>query len=101
MIRNGRGLMPTYNRIEEMDRWDIVNYVRSIEGKLPGFPADTSHGLPGQTGVFVPGASTMGPTRPAPYYNPRRAEAMPAAPAATDTSAKAATDTTKKPERQP
>ena len=101
MIRNGRGLMPTYNRIEEMDRWDIVNYLRSIQGKLPGIPADTSHGLPGETGAFVPGASTMGPTRPAPYYNPRRAQTTPVAPTATDTAAKAATDTTRKPERQP
>ena len=100
MIRNGRGLMPTYNRIEEMDRWDIVNYVRSIQGKLPGIPADTLHGLPGETGAFVPGASTMGPTRPSPYYNPHRAQTTPAAPVTTDTT-KAATDTTRKPERQP
>ena len=35
MIRNGRGLMPPYNRIEEMDRWDVVNYVRALQGKLP------------------------------------------------------------------
>ena len=101
MIRNGRGLMPTYNRIEEMDRWDIVNYVRSIEGKLPGFPPDTSHGLPGETGAFVPGASTMGPTRPAPYYNPHTGPMMPPVTTAADTSAKVATDTTRKPERQP
>ncbi|HXD50211.1 MAG TPA: cytochrome c, partial [Gemmatimonadaceae bacterium] len=33
MIRNGRGLMPTYNRIEEPDRWDIINYLRTIQGK--------------------------------------------------------------------
>ncbi len=32
MIRNGRGLMPTYNRIEELDRWDVVNYVRGLQG---------------------------------------------------------------------
>lgn len=103
MIRNGRGLMPTYNRIEEMDRWDIVNYVRSIQGKLPGIPADTSHGRPGETGALVPGASTMGPTRPVPYYNPHRAQTMPTVPAAAgaDTSAKTATDTTRKPERMP
>ena len=25
--------MPTYNRIEESDRWDIVNYLRSLQGK--------------------------------------------------------------------
>ena len=34
MIRNGRGLMPPYNRIEEADRWDVVNYVRGLQGKL-------------------------------------------------------------------
>lgn len=101
MIRNGRGLMPTYNRIEEMERWDIVNYLRSIEGKLPGIPADTSHGLPGQTGDLVPGASPLGPTRPAPYYNPHRAQTAPITPAATDSAAKTAGDTTRKPERQP
>src|SRR5947209_3464617 len=31
MIRNGRGLMPPYNRVEEMDRWDVVNYVRALQ----------------------------------------------------------------------
>jgi cytochrome c len=95
MIRNGRGLMPPYNRIEEPDRWDIVNYLRSIQGKGT-IAADTTHGRPGETGVFVPGASRMGPTNPAPYYNPR----------AVSTSASQAptvppTDTTKKPERKP
>src|SRR5205814_8173990 len=32
MIRNGRGLMPPYNRIDEMDRWDGVNYRRALQG---------------------------------------------------------------------
>ena len=68
MIRNGRGIMPTYNRIEEPDRWDIVNYVRSLQGKFGAAP-DTSHGLPGQTGTLVPGASVSAPTRPAPYFH--------------------------------
>src|SRR5258708_39511418 len=31
IIRNGRNLMPSYNRIEEPDRWDIVNYVRTLQ----------------------------------------------------------------------
>src|SRR5690348_3962142 len=60
MIRNGRASMPTYNRIEESDRWDIVNYLRSIQGKGT-IAADTSHGRPGETGSLVPAASTMGP----------------------------------------
>jgi mono/diheme cytochrome c family protein len=98
MIRNGRGLMPIYNRIEEPDRWDMVNYLRSIQGKGT-IAADTSHGLPGQTGEFVPGATGMGPTRPSPYFHagvnaPAPAEAPIAAP-------KAPSDTIKKPEQKP
>jgi mono/diheme cytochrome c family protein len=89
IIRNGRGLMPTYNRIEEMDRWSIVNYLRSLQGKL-AIAADTSHGRPGETGPLVPGASVMGPTRPAPYYHPGTAGAStpsdaPKAPTPTET----------------
>ncbi|HVZ78874.1 MAG TPA: cytochrome c [Gemmatimonadaceae bacterium] len=70
MIRNGRGLMPTYNRIEEPDRWDVVNYVRALQGKLPGVTVPTGPlGIPGETGDKVPGATQMGPNRPAPYYH--------------------------------
>jgi mono/diheme cytochrome c family protein len=108
MIRNGRGLMPTYNRIEEPDRWDIVNYLRSIQGKGTIAP-DTSHGRPGETGALVPGASQLGPQRPAPFFNPHAASAAPAAapsgptpaaPAASDTMRKTRVpnDSTKKPE---
>jgi len=68
IMRNGRNLMPSYNRIEEADRWDIVNYIRSLQGKLT-IAADSSHGLPGETGGKLPGASQSGPTRPAPYYH--------------------------------
>lgn len=32
-IRNGGILMPNYKRIPEMDRWDIVNYVRFLDKK--------------------------------------------------------------------
>jgi mono/diheme cytochrome c family protein len=66
MIRNGRGLMPSYNRIEEMDRWDVVNYIRGLQGKYQVGIGPL--GLPGETGDKVPGYSTMGPTRPSPYY---------------------------------
>ena len=68
MIRNGRNLMPSYNRIEEPDRWDVVNYVRALQGRYGATP-DTAHGRPGETGALVPGASATAPTRPAPYYN--------------------------------
>lgn len=66
IIRNGRGLMPTYNRIEESDRWDVVNYVRGLQGRHAveiGTPP-----TPGVTGDSVPGATHTAPTRPAPYY---------------------------------
>ena len=67
MIRNGRGLMPTYNRIEEPDRWDVVNYVRALQGKA-GAPADTSPaGYPGQNGLHVPTYTELAPTRPPPH----------------------------------
>ena len=67
MMRNGRGLMPTYDRIEELDRWDVVNYIRGLQGRYK--VATGPVGLPGETGDKVPGASQMGPTRPSPYYH--------------------------------
>ncbi len=70
MIRNGRGLMPTYNRIEEMDRWDIVNYVRGLQGKLDKPVPTGPVGYPGQTGDALPGYTLTAPTRPFPYYGP-------------------------------
>ena len=71
MIRNGRGLMPPYNRIEEMDRWDVVNYVRALQG-VNGRQVEVGPlAPPGVTGDKVPGPSRMGPTMPAPFFNPR------------------------------
>jgi len=98
IMRNGRGLMPTYNRIEESDRWDIVNYLRALQGKI-AITADTTHGRPGETGTLVPGASTMGPTRPVPYYHP--GATPPAADTTKKPATKPATDTTKKPSTAP
>jgi mono/diheme cytochrome c family protein len=109
IIRNGRGLMPSYNRIEDADRWDIINYLRTLEGKGT-IAADTSHCRPGETGVCAPAASTMGPTVPSPYYHPRLASEVPAAtpvsaagvPARGSAgAARVPTDTTKKPELEP
>jgi mono/diheme cytochrome c family protein len=67
IMRNGRGAMPTYDRIEEMDRWDVVNYVRGLQGKLPQAVPTGPVGYPGQTGAALPGASIDAPTRSAPY----------------------------------
>jgi len=71
MIRNGRGLMPPYNRIEEMDRWDVVNYVRALQGVNGKTVAVGPLAPPGVTGDKVPGPTRMGPNVAAPFYNPR------------------------------
>ncbi len=67
IIRNGRGNMPSYNRIEEMDRWHVVNYVRALQAGT----ADTSAaGYPGQNGTTIPGYTLTAPNRPSPYLKP-------------------------------
>jgi mono/diheme cytochrome c family protein len=71
MIRNGRGLMPPYNRIEEMDRWDVINYVRALQGVNGKTVVVGPLAAPGVTGDKVPGATRIGPNQPAPFYNPR------------------------------
>ncbi len=69
IIRNGRGLMPSYNRIEEHDRWDLINYLRSIQaGGQAALGAPL--GRPGETGRLLPGASVTAPTVPAPHPRP-------------------------------
>ena len=67
MIRNGRGNMPSYNRIEEKDRWDVVNYVRGLQGKLSTQVATGPLAAPGVTGTAVRGATTLVPTLPVPH----------------------------------
>ena len=72
MIRNGRGLMPPYNRIEELDRWDVVNYLRGLQGVNGKTVAVGPLAAPGVTGDKVPGPTRLGPGVPAPFYKPRR-----------------------------
>ena len=87
MIRNGRGLMPPYNRIEDTDRWDVVNYVRGLQGAGGRSVALGPLAAPGVTGDKLPGPSRMGPTRPAPFTSPRGASGVGADTAAADTAA--------------
>jgi len=98
MMRNGRGLMPSYNRIEELDRWDVVNYVRGLQGR---YAVQTGPvGLPGETGDKVPGYSEMGPTRPSPYYVHAGSQAGPARAASgqpADSTTRPAADSTAAP----
>ena len=93
MMRNGRGLMPSYNRIEELDRWDVVNYVRGLQGR---YAVQTGPvGLPGETGDKLPGYSQTGPTRPSPYYVRAGSQAGPPAASAgqqPDSAARPAAD---------
>ena len=68
MIRNGRNTMPSYNRIEERDRWDVVNYVRALQGLVTNIQFERGPlALPGVTGDKVPGPTTLGPNRAIPY----------------------------------
>jgi mono/diheme cytochrome c family protein len=82
MMRNGRGLMPSANRIEDMDRWDVVNYVRGLQGRYAVERGPV--GRPGETGDKLPGASLIAPTVPAKYFHPtvvaRPAKAEPGRP---------------------
>lgn len=71
MIRNGRGLMPSYNRIEEMSRWDVVNYIRAVQGQVAGVVPDTTPaGRPGETGDKLPGFTPIGPNRNPAFARP-------------------------------
>lgn len=88
IIRNGRGLMPPYNRIEESDRWDLINYLRALQSGAANLPANVV-GLPGQTGNLVPGPSLTAPTRPAPHFQ-LPAAGPTAAPTTPDTAASGA-----------
>jgi mono/diheme cytochrome c family protein len=65
MLRNGRGLMSSYNRIEERDRWHVVNYVRALQGLTSIAPEIGPVGKPGENGVTVPRASATAPQLPA------------------------------------
>ncbi len=64
IIRNGRASMPNYARIEEADRWDVVNYVRALQA---GTAVIGPHGMPGQNGATVPRASATAPQLPSPF----------------------------------
>ncbi len=62
MMRNGRGLMPTYNRIEERARWDVVNYLRALQGRVSGIAFETGPvAPPGVTGAALPSATPLAP----------------------------------------
>src|ERR1019366_8050977 len=67
-MRNGGPLMPPANRIEEMERWYVVNYVRGLQGKYAVLTGPV--GRPGETGDKLPGSTRDAPTVPARYFHP-------------------------------
>lgn len=85
MIRNGRGLMPSYNRIEELDRWDVVNYVRALQGTDAAQVTAGEIAAPGVTGDAIPGVTRSAPTVPPPYWGARRGPAEETGSTAVDT----------------
>lgn len=78
MIRNGRGLMPSYNRIEEPDRWDVVNYLRGLQGSGGQQVQTGPLAAPGITGDKLPGVTRTAPTRPSPFLDSRGRVVSPA-----------------------
>ena len=96
MIRNGRGLMPPYNRIEELDRWDVVNYLRALQGVNGKTVPIGPLAAPGVTGDKVPGPTRLGPNQPAPFFKPHNNAATSPTPAAAPTdTVPARTDSTR------
>jgi mono/diheme cytochrome c family protein len=74
MLRNGRGLMASFNRIPERERWDVVNYVRGLQGKYQ--VATGSVVRPGEAASFSR-VSNVAPTVPAMHVKPSTAGTVP------------------------
>jgi mono/diheme cytochrome c family protein len=85
-IRNGGPLMPPMNRVEERERWHIINYIRALQGRVAGVTAQKGPpGAPGVTGDALPGATMLAPTRYPPTLKPTYTPTGGAAAAATET----------------
>lgn len=76
MMRNGRGLMASYNRISEAERWDVVNYIRGLQGHYPVRTGPVT--FPGGSAAFS-GHTIVAPTVPSAYVRPSTAGVTPAA----------------------
>lgn len=76
MLRNGRGLMANFNRIPERERWDVVNYVRGLQGKYPVPTGRTI--MPGEAHAFS-AVSPVAPNVPHAYVRPSTAGIVPKA----------------------
>ena len=67
MMRNGRGLMASFNRIPERERWDVVNYIRGLQGRYPVRTGPVT--FPGSATAFS-GQSVVAPTMPSLHVRP-------------------------------
>ncbi len=67
MMRNGRGLMASFNRIPERERWDVVNYIRGLQGRYPVRTGPVT--FPGSASAFS-GQSVVAPTVPSMHVKP-------------------------------
>lgn len=54
-ISLGRGRMPSYRRIAPSDRWDVVNYIRDLNGQLT--PAPVAAAAPAESTADAGGAA--------------------------------------------
>jgi mono/diheme cytochrome c family protein len=76
MMRNGRGLMPSFNRISDRERWDVVNYIRGLQGRY-GVRLGT-YTWAGSASAFS-GVSAIAPTMPSMHVKPSTAGMVPKA----------------------
>ena len=81
MLRNGRGLMANFNRIPERERWDVVNYVRGLQGRYPVATGPIHY--PGQAAAFS-AVSSVAPNVPAMHVKPTTEGTVPKAAKADD-----------------
>ena len=59
---------PVFTELCRRDRWDVVNYVRALQGLVTNIQFEKGPlALPGVTGDKVPGPTTLGPSRAIPY----------------------------------
>lgn len=81
MLRNGRGLMASFNRIPERERWDVVNYVRGLQGRYPVPTGSVVY--PGEAAAFS-GVGPIAPNMPAMHLKPTTDGTVPKPPKAKD-----------------
>jgi len=76
MMRNGRGLMSSFNRIPEQERWDVVNYIRGLQGRYG--VSRGAYTYAGSASAFS-GVSALAPTMPSLHVKPSTAGMVPKA----------------------